>query len=108
MVLRRGRRLERRADRISDQLKPSLLCSRGTDTRVNDDPEQAKGVSTIEFVDEGGERRRAESGRRTRQVDQIAGMRNDRRDAGLRDAAAEPPDIGWIERFPPAIDASSW
>ena len=92
-------RLERRADRIRNQLKPSLLCSRGADTRVNDDPEQAKGVSTIEFVDEGRERRRAESGRRSRQVDQIAGVRHDRRDAGLRNAAAEPPNIDWIDRF---------
>ena len=99
IVCRRGRRLERSADRVGDQTERLVFGSRRADAGVNDDAEQAERVRAIELVDERGRASVAERRRRGRQVDQIARVRHDGRDAGLLDAAAEPADVGRIERL---------
>ena len=66
---------------------------------MNHHAEQTERLGAIELVDEGRQRRLAQRGRRGRQVDQVAGVRDDWRDAGLFDPPAERADVGRIERL---------
>ena len=49
---------------------------------MDDDAEQAERMRAIELVDERLDRLRAKRGIRGREIDQVAGVRDDRRDAG--------------------------
>ena len=66
---------------------------------MNDDAEQAERVGAIELVDERRDRLLAQHRERRGEVDQVAGVRDDGRDARLVDAPAEKPDFGAVERL---------
>ncbi len=66
---------------------------------MNDDAKQAERLGAIDLVHERGDRLFAQDRERRRQVDQVARVRDDGRDAGLLDALAEQPDFSVLERL---------
>src|SRR5687768_2741400 len=92
-------RLERRANRLGNEPERVLLAARCAGSGMDDDAEQPERVRAIEFVDERRDRLLAQEWKRGRQVDQVAGMGDDRPDPGLVDAPAERADLRRIERL---------
>ena len=73
--------------------------------RMQHDSQQAKRVRAIDLVNEGGDRLLTQERLRRCQVDEIAGVRDDRRDSRLFDAAPESP---YLRRLSTAATASDW
>ncbi len=92
-------RLEGDGNGVRDETQCLVVRPRRACARVDDDAKQAKRRGAIDLIHECRDRLLAEERERRGEVDQVTGVRDDRLDAGLLDAAAEQPDFGGVERL---------
>ena len=67
---------------------------------MDDDPEEPERFRAIDLVNERGNRLLPQEWKGGREVDEITGVRHNRRDTGLLDPLAEEPHLGRVERLP--------
>jgi hypothetical protein len=92
-------RPEGRGDGISDQPQGIVLRARCARPWMDDHAMQAEGCGPIELVDEGVNRLLSKGRNRRRQVDQVAGVRDDRFQTCFVDTLAKSNDLVWSERL---------
>ena len=87
-------------NRVGNRRERVGLGARSARAGVDDDAEQSERLRAIEFINKRVDRLLSKDRRGRGQIDQIARVRDDGRDAGLVDALAESPHVGRIEWFP--------
>jgi hypothetical protein len=90
---------ERNSDGVGNEAQRVLLGASRPRSGMDDDAKQSERMGTIEFVDERFDRQFAKGGIGRRQIDQIARMRNDRRNTRFIDALPEPSDLRTVQRL---------
>jgi hypothetical protein len=67
---------------------------------MNHDSAQSQRLCSIELVDEGSNRLLPEERQGSRQVDQVAGVRDNRRESGFIDTLTKPENLVGSDRLP--------
>src|SRR6185436_7312162 len=92
-------RLERLSNGVADPPKALLVGAFRARAWMNDHAEKAERSGAIELVDEGVDRLLPQHRRGRCEVDQVAGVRDDRCDARTIGLAAKLANVNGIERF---------
>ena len=99
MTFWRGRVLKALVDGLGDQSQCVIFGAGRARAGVNDHAAQAERLGAIQFVDEGRDRLLTELRQGRGEIDQVAGVRHDRRQAGLVDALTKPDDFVRVDRL---------